>query len=101
VTASYTNTDTASTAPSDEYEGLSSTFAKACRAADARVRAQRGRQRDHSEKPHVAETTFGVAGYLHRLGDLDRWKKWFDARSPEERVAILEQLERKTGRGKW
>jgi hypothetical protein len=80
------------------YEGLSSTFARACRAADARVRARRERQRDHPEKPHVAETTLEALEFLVKQRDPERLRAWLSTHSAEERAAILQHLERKARR---
>jgi hypothetical protein len=95
------------------------TFAEACRKADERQRrkppdprldrlrrlmdddisierawhelkAERGRE--------VPEVLLHAAEYLLQQGDADRWRKWFDSRSPEERAAILQHLERRKGR---
>jgi hypothetical protein len=49
----------------------------------------------------VPKATLDAAEYLLRLGDLERWKKWFDAHNAQERRAILEHLEeRKRRQGK-
>jgi hypothetical protein len=85
-------TDIAEPHDEDEYEGLTSSFAKACREADERARAQRKRQRDHPEKPHVAETTLAAAQHLVREGDAERLRAWLARHSPEERQAIHQHL---------
>jgi hypothetical protein len=41
----------------DEYEGLSTTFAKLCREADERVRARQAQQRSHPKEPYAAVNT--------------------------------------------
>jgi hypothetical protein len=49
----------------------------------------------------VPTATLEAAEYLHDLGDLDRFKKWFDRHNAAERAAIFRHLdERKKGRGK-
>jgi hypothetical protein len=83
----------------DEYEGLSSTFAKACREADARARRQRAPERPTPYR--VPISTLQTAEYLLQLGDPAGWRKWFDAHSAQERAGILQYLERrKRRRGK-
>jgi len=53
------------------------------------------------EGADVPSATLRAAEYLLQLGDLERWRKWFDAHSAQERAAILQQLEqRKRRRGK-
>src|SRR5262245_49898215 len=94
----------------DDYDP-SSTFAKACREADEKPARK-------STDPHIEKLRrlldddlsiesawqqlgrpLGVpiamlwaAEYLIQLGDLERWKKWFDARTAQERAAILDHL---------
>ena len=49
----------------------------------------------------VPSATLRAAEYLLQLGDLEPWRKWFDAHSAQERAAILQHLEqRKRRRGK-
>ena len=49
----------------------------------------------------VPSATLRAAEYLLQLGDLERWRKWFDAHSAQERAALLQHLEqRKRRRGK-
>ena len=49
----------------------------------------------------VPSATLRASEYLLQLGDLERWKKWFDAHTTPERAAILQHLERrKKRRGK-
>jgi hypothetical protein len=49
----------------------------------------------------VPSAILRAAEYLLPLGDLKRWKKWFDAHATPERAAILQNLERrKKRRGK-
>jgi hypothetical protein len=105
-------------APDDEYDGLSSSFAKACREADEKqrrkpvdpriARARRLLEDDVSferawaelnNPPDVPTATLHAAEYLLRLGDPPRWRKWFDAHSAQERAAILQHLEQRR-RGK-
>jgi hypothetical protein len=82
----------------DEYDGLSFTFAKACRAADERVRQQRKRQHERSNKPHVAESTLQAAEYLIQQKDPKRLRAWLAQHTAEERAAILQHLEQKARR---
>jgi hypothetical protein len=52
-------------------------------------------------RAEVPEVTLKAAEYLHDLGDLNCFKKWFDRHTTEERAAIFRHLdERKRGRGK-
>jgi hypothetical protein len=48
----------------------------------------------------AATSTLKAAEYLMQLGDVQRWRIWFDAHSAQERAAILRHLERKRRRGK-
>jgi len=103
----------------DEYDGLSPTFAAACRAADEKQfrnprdpRIERLRRlmandvsldrawHELSDRPpgDVPIATLRAAEYLLPLGDLERWKKWFDAHSAPERAAILQHLEQRKRR---
>jgi hypothetical protein len=105
--------------PHNEKPPADDTFAESCRRADEKQRrkspdprldrlrrlmdddvsierawhelkAERGRE--------VPEVVLQAAVYLVQQGDADRWKKWFDSRSPEERAAILQHLEQRKGR---
>jgi hypothetical protein len=82
-----------------DYDGLSRTFANTCREADEKARRQRVLKR--SAPYEVPKATLEAAEYLLQLGNLERWKKWFDHRDVQERRAILEHLEqyRKQRRG--
>jgi hypothetical protein len=52
------------------------------------------------QRPGAATATLEAAEYLIELGNFDRWKKWFDARTKQERAAIVQYLEqRKRTRG--
>src|SRR5262249_34874382 len=102
------------------HDALSPTLAAACRKADEKQRrepvdpaierAHRLLSDDVSfEKAWnelnnplgVPIATLHAAEYLLLLGDLERWKKWFDAHTTPERAAILQHLERrKKRRGK-
>jgi hypothetical protein len=101
--------------PRDDYDG--STFAAACDAADEK-------QRRKAEDPHLEKlrrlldddvsiesawhqvsrplgvpiATLWTAEYLLQLGDLERFAKWFDRHSAQERAAILQHLEKRKGR---
>jgi hypothetical protein len=46
----------------------------------------------------VPIATLHAAEYLLQQGNADRWRQWFDSRSPEERAAILQHLEQRKGR---
>jgi hypothetical protein len=82
----------------DEYHGPSPTFTAACRKADAERQARQKENRDHVSRG-VPIATLHAAGYLLELGDLERWKKWFDGHSAPERAAILQHLEQRKRRG--
>jgi hypothetical protein len=96
-----------------------STFAEACRKADEKQRRkspdprlerlrrfmdddvslERAWHELNARAPgDVPIATLRTAEHLLQQGDADRWRKWFDARSPAERVAILQHLERRKGR---
>jgi hypothetical protein len=79
----------------DEYEGLTSSFAKACREADERVRQRREQQRERPKQPRAAQSTLAAADYLVREGDVERFRRWLAQHSVDERAAIIKHLERK------
>jgi hypothetical protein len=80
----------------DDYDGLSSSFARACRQADERVRAQREQQHERSKKtPGAAASTLRAAEHLVREGDAKRFRSWLARHSADERGAIIKHLERK------
>jgi hypothetical protein len=79
----------------DEYEGLSSTFAAGCRAAD-----ERQRQRLAGQKPRrsraIAISTLRAAQFLIQQNDTGRFQRWLDKHTPEQRAAIRQFLGRRT-----
>jgi hypothetical protein len=98
--------------PRDDYDG--STFAAVCDAADEKQ--ARDPPDPHLEKLRrlldddvslesawhqvsrplgVPVATLWASEYLLQLGDLERFAKWFDRHSAQERAAILQHLERK------
>jgi hypothetical protein len=79
----------------DDYEGLTSTFAKACREADQRARARQAQQRARPKEPHAAESTLKAAEYLVQQRDPKRLRAWLAKHTPEECEAILRHLEQK------
>lgn len=102
--------------PEDEYEGLSSTFAALCRAADGKARRKpidprlarlRGLMADEvtlerayaevSKTCGVAESTLQAAEFLMQQKDAARLRSWLDRHSTSERQAILRHLEQRTG----
>jgi hypothetical protein len=105
--------------PDDQYEGLGSTFAEACRKADATWRPQHIRparlERLHllmgndvsiehvwhelNERApgNVPEVTRQAAEYLVREKNPARMCAWLDQHTAQEREAILRHLERRRG----
>lgn len=97
----------------DEDEFGGPTFADICRAADAKhadepldpdiARVRRliadnvSLERAHRElsSDDISIATLDAADYLIRLGDMARWRKWFDRHSVQERAAILQHLEKR------
>jgi hypothetical protein len=100
--------------PADEYDGLPSTFAASCRAADAKqartpphpdiekahplmaddVSLERASRELNTRVPgDVPTATLQAAEYLIREGDEARWGTWFNAHSESDRAAILKHLE--------
>jgi len=59
--------------------------------ADHEIKAERLRRQ-------IPEVVLHAAEYLLQQGDAERWRKWIDSRSAEERAAILQHLERRKGR---
>jgi hypothetical protein len=76
----------------DEYEGLSGTFANACREADRAFRKQQ------SSKPSAspAKSTLDAIDYLLREKDEARLKEFLGGRSRSEAEKLLAYIERKT-----
>jgi hypothetical protein len=72
-------------------------FAQACRTAD---RAQRRKPKDRriERLPGVRIATLYAAEFLLQVGDVQRWRQWFDAHSATERAGILRYLEKRKGR---
>jgi hypothetical protein len=111
--------------PSDEYDGLSSTFARACREADAQRRQQNqpgkiirfprveqdgvrtvpsaaALQRVYEDtiakqraEHGPAASTLMAADFLFKLGDRKRLKQWLAGRSAEEKRQLYEYLKKK------
>jgi len=82
----------------DEYDGLSGSFARACRIADRQQRKWQNRQPNTEIPKHrVHESTLMAAEYLVRLGDVARFKNWLFEHSQEDVVAIVEHVEHKLG----
>jgi hypothetical protein len=80
----------------DEYEGLSTSFARACRAADEQQKAQpKARQRTQD---YVPASTLMAVEYLVRESDPERLHSWLMAHRSSERIAILEHIRRKKAR---
>jgi hypothetical protein len=102
------------TGTDDEYDGLPSSFAKACRRADEK---QRRKPPDpHLEKLRrlldddvsiesawhqlskplgVPIATLWAAEYLVQQGDAERFRRWLDQHSADERACIRRHLEAK------
>jgi hypothetical protein len=81
---------------SDEYEGLSSTFARACHEAD-RDHARREqilpfRQRN---RDHLPTSTRQVIDWLLKLNDADRLRNFIEGRSSEQAGKIIAYIEGK------
>jgi hypothetical protein len=79
----------------DEYEGLSSTFARACRIADEQQRRRLAAQKPASTSYRVPESTVDAVAYLLREGDSQRLNKFLAGRSATECAAIMDQIERR------
>jgi hypothetical protein len=102
----------------DEYEGLSTSFARACQVADARLRkrsplepiaivAKHGvpteealqcvyeRSIERRSQYGLARSTIDVAEYLVRENNPDRFQEWLMGHNPRERTAIVEHIDRK------
>jgi hypothetical protein len=104
--------------PADQYEGLSSTFAAACRTADEKQRRKPRNPRieraralmgdDVSLERAYAElnkrapgdvpiATLQAAEYLVQQNDLQRLKDWLMPRSPDDCAAIRKHLSKRRG----
>ena len=91
-------------------------FAQACRAADkkqgkpvdARLKKLRRLLADDislARAGHELNRSYGVriatlyaAEFLLQVGDVQRWRRWFDAHTTDERAGILRHLEKRKGR---
>jgi len=91
------------------------TFAHACREADKKRRRSPADARlkklrrlldislDHAwhelNRPlGVRIATIYAAEFLLQVGDVQRWRQWFDAHTVDERAGILRHLEKRRGR---
>ena len=83
--------------PRDDYEGLSWSFAAACRAADEKRRPYGGPLPRIGGKSTggLAASTIKAAKYLVRAGDAEQLRHWLDQHSTDERTAIQKHLEAK------
>ena len=84
--------------PDDDYERLSSTFARACRDADARFREQAQAKRAAPARPpttRVAASTLMAAEFMVRLNDPKRFENWLMEYSADERAAICAHINSK------
>jgi hypothetical protein len=77
--------------PDDQYEDLSSTFAAACRQADAEQRRKKP-ARSNNVVQFLARSTLDVAEYLARLNDPEQMRTWLAKHSAAERAAIFKHL---------
>jgi hypothetical protein len=71
--------------PSDEYEGLSSTFARACLAADEQQQTRSSALLSERSQHHVPPSTLAAAEFLVRLGDPERLRARLAGHSAAER----------------
>ena len=80
----------------DEYEGLTGSFARACRLADAEhaCKKQIVAQREH----HAPSSTLMAAEYLIGLNDPERLEAWFKEHSERECAAIIAYIDNKNGK---
>jgi hypothetical protein len=103
--------------PDDQYEGLSSSFAAACRKADAAhgpvpdppeiplvsqhgVPSAETLQREYEanlrrRRRDVPQSTLDAATYLDQVGDGPRFQRWLEEHHPADQAAIIAYLERK------
>jgi hypothetical protein len=110
--------------PDDDLAGLSTSFVRACRLADAArgpvptpppcplvrengVPSASALQREYERtiaaaraRYGPAESTLQAAEYLLRLGNAERWRAWLGEHSPAEREAIAQHL-KANERKKW
>jgi hypothetical protein len=76
----------------DEYEGLSGTFANACREVDRAFR----KQQSSKPSPSPAKSTLDAIDYLLREKDEARLREFLEGRSKSEAQKLLAYIERKT-----
>jgi hypothetical protein len=76
----------------DDYEGLSASFARACRIADQQ---QRSRSKpDERSQNRAAASTIAAAEFLQQQNDPQRLHCWLMAHSQSERIAILDHIKK-------
>ena len=79
----------------DEYEGLSGTFANACREANRTFRKQQSSQ-PSANPDGPAKSTLDAIDYLLREKDEARLKEFLGGHSRSEAEKLLAYIERKT-----
>jgi hypothetical protein len=77
----------------DEYEGLSTSFTRACRAADQQQR-DRSKPRQRTQD-YIPASTLMAVEYLLQQDDPQRLQSWLMAHTQAERIAILDHIKRK------
>jgi hypothetical protein len=98
MTADATTLATGPNGAGDEYQGLSSTFARACKLADEQEAA---RTQNHASggrlgtRQHVAQSTLDAAEYLIKENDPAHFERWLLEHPARERAAIVAHIRAK------
>jgi hypothetical protein len=81
--------------PNDDYAGLTHSFARLCRAADAEHKSNANIK--GPTKFHIAASTLAAAEYLIKQNDPTRMCTWLAGRSDREVEAIWQHIKKKGG----
>jgi hypothetical protein len=79
-----------------EYDGLSGTFAEACREADQRVRIKKNPRDKRSGRSRLSKPTLDAVDFLLKQNDEARLRKFLEGRSEEELHRIEKYILLKT-----
>ena len=77
----------------DDYFGLSASFARLCRAADAEAKEQKRFTAQGESVPHVPASTMMAARFLIQKNDPARFETWLAEHDARERAAICAAID--------
>jgi hypothetical protein len=79
----------------DDYEGLTASFARLCRGADAEQARRAATAAPSPHRHRVAESTLEAAVYLVQQGDGPRFQAWLLEHTEADRAAIIAYIDSK------